>query len=468
MIAPPATFRTELNAMLRLAAPLAAANLLQMAVYALDVMFNARLGEEALAASSLAVTIFSLLAWCFTGLSGAVAPLIAAELGRKRHAVREVRRSMRMGLWLALVLGLAGVAVCSYGREILLLTGQSPRIAARAQEFLGILKWAMVPMVLCNVMRIFVATMGRPGLAMVITAQAIVVNFFGNYALVFGHFGAPAMGLRGSATASIITVTITLLLYAVVIRLDRRLRRYRLMGRWWRPDWERLGQLISLGVPIALTVVAEGGLFSSAALLMGLIGEAHLAGHTVALQVAALAFQVPMGIGQAATIRVGYHYGAGDRLAIGRAGWAAMLIGVGFSLASALPMVFSPRLILSAYIDIDAPANAVMIGFAVQYMVIAAAFQLFDGAQAIAAGALRGLQDTRVPMVLALAGYWPIGFGTAVWLGFRTPLSGLGVWLGLAIGLVVVAGLLVWRWNAREKLGVLQVPFSESPGLAPG
>ena len=208
-------------------------------------------------------------------------------------------------------------------------------------------------------------------------------------------------------------------------------------------------------MPIMLAILAEAGLFSGAAFLMGRIGAAELAGHTIALQVAALAFQVPFGIGQAATIRVGYHFGAGDPGGIRRAGAVALAVTVGFMAIPTALMWFAPRFVLSLYVDPYDPVNAAMVGFAVQYMVIAAAFQLFDGLQAVAAGSLRGLQDTRVPMVIALSGYWLIGISTSLWLGFRTPLEGVGVWIGLAVGLVVVAGGLLWRWHARERLGLV-------------
>jgi MATE family multidrug resistance protein len=219
---------------------------------------------------------------------------------------------------------------------------------------------------------------------------------------------------------------------------------------------------VRIGTPIALTVAAEGGLFGGAAFLMGLIGEAELAGHTVALQVAAFAFQVPLGISQAATIRVGYHFGAADRAGIARAGWAALLAGIAFMAVPASAMLFFPRFILSAYVDVGAPENAAMIAFAVQYLAVGAAFQLFDGIQAVAAGALRGLQDTRIPMIVAIAGYWLPGFGTAVWLGFTTPLLGVGVWIGLAVGLVVVSALLLRRWHRRERLGLVPALPSRS------
>jgi MATE family multidrug resistance protein len=453
--ASPSTFRAELRATLGLAGPLALANLLQMAVFATDVMFIARLGQEALAASSLAVALIGVTMMGLNGVTGAVAPLIAAELGRRHNAVREVRRSTRMALWLAVFLGLCAFAGSLRGEWFMLATGQNPRVSKIAGDFLIVLSIAMTPMAIANVLRTYVSTLGRPIFATVITAMSIIVNALGNYALIFGHFGLPAMGLTGSAIASIVTASATVVVYAAVIGRDRHLRRFHVFGRIWRPEWSRLRQLLGLGLPIAATLIAEGALFSSAAFLMGRIGEAQLAGHTVALQIAAFAFQVPFGIGQAATIRVGYHYGAGNRLAIGQAGWAAIMTGMAFTTASACAMLLVPELILSAYADVSAPANAAMVGFALRYLFVAAIFQLSDGLQAVAAGALRGIQDTRVPMTIAIFGYWAAGFATAIVLGFMTPLEGVGIWIGLAVGLTVAALLLVLRWHWRERFALV-------------
>lgn len=450
-------FRTELRATLAIAGPLALANLLQMAIGATDVIFVARLGQEALAASSLSVSIFMLIAWALSGLTGAVAPLISAERGAGRHAVREIRRSMRMALWLAIFSGGIAMTVGGFGRSIMLATGQDPGVAEKADAFLDIITWAIVPMIMANVLRTFVSAMGRPIFATVITGAAILVNALANWVFIYGHFGMPELGLRGSAFATVVTCFATLFAYVIAIQCDRRLRRYYLFGHWWRPESRRLREIARIGLPIALIVVAEGGFFGAAGFLMGRIGAAELAGHTIALQVAALAFQVPFGVGQAATIRAGFHFGAGDRAGVARAGWAALAVAFGFSFVAAAVMILFPRLVLSIYVQVSNPLNAAMVALAMQYLLVAAAFQLFDGIQAVAAGLLRGLQDTRVPMLMALFGYWIIGFGTAIALGFFTPLSGIGVWIGLAAGLVATSVLLLWRWHEREKLRL--VPF---------
>ncbi|MXP44797.1 MATE family efflux transporter [Allopontixanthobacter sediminis] len=455
-LSPPAgPWRTEFSATMKLAWPLAAANLLQMLVHAVDVIFVARLGEQELAASSLAIALFGLILWGLSGLTGAVAPLIAAELGRRRHAVREVRRSVRMGLWLAVLVGALGMIACLGGERLMLLTGQDPKIAAMSGDFLQIIIWAMIPMVLSNVLRIFVSALDRPIFATMIIASAIGVSVLANWVLVFGNLGAPALGLEGSALASVFTSLFILAAYVAAIGWDRRLRRYRILGNWWRTEWGRMKDIIRIGTPIMFTIFAEAGLFSGAAFLMGRIGPSELAGHTIALQVAALAFQIPFGIGQAATIRVGYHFGAGDTAAIARAGWIALAIAVAFSMVTASIMLFAPLTVLSIYVDVNAAGNSAMVGFAVQYLLLAAIFQLVDAVQAVSAGNLRGLQDTRVPMVIAVFSYWAAGFSISIWLGLNSPLAGVGVWIGLAAGLLVAAILLTWRWAQRGRFGLV-------------
>lgn len=446
---------SEWREMLRLAAPLVGANLLQMAVFAVDVLFVARLGPASLAASSLAVSIFGLLIWSLSGLVGAASPLIAAELGRRSHAVREVRRTVRMGGWAGLLAALVATGICQLGGPLLRATGQNEAVIAQAAPFLAVLSLACVPAVMASLLRTVVSTLGRPGVGTAITGLAVVVNAVGNWAFIYGHGGLPALGLIGSAWSSVVTSSAMLLAYALVLRFDRRMHRYRLLGRWWRPEWARFADVWRIGLPIFATIVAEAGLFNGAALLIGRIGETQLAAHTVAMQLAGITFQVPFGLGQAATIRVGLAYGARDHAAIARAGWTALAMSVGFMSTTAALMLAAPRLVLGLYLDAGDPANQAVLGYALQFVMVAAAFQLFDGAQSTCGAVLRGLQDTRVPMAIALFGYWVPGLLTAIGLGLFTPLGGLGVWFGLMAGLVVVAGLLLWRWHRRGALGLL-------------
>lgn len=444
----------ELRATAALATPLALANLLQMLTYAVDVIFIARLGEQELAASALAVSLFGLVLWALTGLTGAVAPLIAEAVGARNRSPRPVRRSVRMGLWLAVLSGIGGMGLCLLLDPVMRLSGQQEGLITLANQYNFVIIFSMVPMLLAAVLRNFVSALGRPIFATAITALGIGINALANYAFIFGKLGAPELGLTGAAVATIITALFSLAIYIIAIWRDPALHRYRVFARLFAPDWQRLRLLLRIGTPIALTITAEAGIFAAAAFMMGRFGAAELAGHTVALQLAALAFQVPFGIGQAASIRVGYYYGARDPEGIRRAGWVALGISTGFMSLTASAMVLFPETLLSIYVDPADAANASLVAFALQYLLLAAIFQLADGVQAVAAGALRGLQDTRVPMWIAIFSYWVPGIGLAVGLGFFTPLAGVGVWIGLATGLFFAAVLLIRRWGERDRLGL--------------
>jgi MATE family multidrug resistance protein len=453
--AAPASAREEMRALIALATPLVVANLLHMAIYATDVIFVARLGTTELAAATLGVYLYSVIMWALIGLVGACAPVIAAELGRRRHAVRQVRRSFRMAMWLSVVASLPFIVLLLNGERLMLLAAQDPVVSARAGAFLDILVLAMIPAALSGVMRVTASALGRPGWATAITAIALAVNVLANWLLVFGHGGFPALGLEGSAIANVVTNVAMLAGYVAILVLDRKLRRYRLFGKWWRTEWSRMREIAWLGIPIAMTMTFEGALFSSAGFLMGLIGVTEVGAHAIALQIAAIAFQVPFGVAQAATIRVGLASGAGAGGGIAPPGWVALAGGVGFMAVTASLLVLFPRAFISVYVDADAPDNARLVALALQYLVIAAFFQLFDGAQAVAAGVLRGLQDTRMPMIIAAFGYWAIGFVIAVLLGFWAEWQGLGIWIGLAAGLAAVSVLLLWRWMRRDALGLV-------------
>lgn len=341
---------------------------------------------------------------------------------------------------------------------IMRATGQDENLIAIGFPYLAVIVFSLIPMILTNVLRTYVSTLGRPVFATAIIFAGIFVNALGNYALIFGNLGMPRLELVGAGIATIITTCVTLLAYVAVIQWDKRLRRHRIFGRWWRPDWPRFWEITRIGIPIGLTVIAEAGIFAAAAFLMGAFGASALAGHTIALQLAALAFQIPFGVGQAVTIRVGLFYGARDLAGMKRAGWVAMFMGTGFMAFTALAMITFPQSLIALYVDVDAANNAAMVAFAMQFLVWAAAFQLADGLQAVALGALRGLQDTRVPMWMATFSYWVAGIGIAIGLGFYTPLAETGIWIGLATGLVVAAILLTWRWHQREKLGLVLRP----------
>jgi MATE family multidrug resistance protein len=303
-------------------------------------------------------------------------------------------------------------------------------------------------------MRNFVAALERPGWVLAISATGIAVNAIAGYALIFGKLGMPALGLFGGGLASSITWIAMTMALAVVIVTDRKFRRFRLFGRFWRPDWRRFRQIFRLGLPIGMAMGFEGAVFSAAAYLMGLIDAVSVAAHQVALQIAATSFMVPLGLAQAATVRVGLAYGRSDPDGIARAGWTALVMGIAFMAAMALLMWVFPRELVTLFFD-DNAANARAIALAASFLLIAALFQMVDGAQVVGAGMLRGLHDTRVPMIYALIGYWIVGIGTGIWLGFGAGWEGQGIWVGLAVGLGFVSVLMIRRWTMRGALGLV-------------
>lgn len=303
-------------------------------------------------------------------------------------------------------------------------------------------------------LRSFVAALEQPIWSLIVAAGGIVFNALLNYALIFGKAGLPQLGLVGAGIGSSITNFLMFGAMVLVVTNHKRFRRFHLFGRFWRSDWTRFRQLWKLGFPIAVTLALEVTIFSAAAFLMGLFGTAPLAAHAIALQIAALSFMVPLGIAQAVTVRVGRALGRRDRQGIARAGWTAFVMGVGFMSLMALMMILIPYQLVDLFLDESDPANAHVIALAVSYLAVAALFQIVDGAQVVGAGMLRGLHDTTVPMVYAAIGYWAIGLGVGVGLGFHLGWQGIGIWTGLAAGLAVVALLMITRWTRRERLGL--------------
>jgi MATE family multidrug resistance protein len=410
---------------------------------------------EPLAAAALAVNLYNLLLLTGVGLSVAISPMIAGALGRRKGAARDSRRSFRMGLWLVSFYAFAGTALLSLAEPLFLLLGQEPALSRGAGEFMGVLQWALWPTLLGFLLRNLLTAFNRAWVPLVVALGGVGLNAFLNYGLIFGHFGLPRIGFLGSAWATVLTnIAMLTALVTAAVRLPR-LRMMHLFGHWWRADWPRFKELARLGIPISLTWSFEVGVFSAAVVLMGLIDTTSVAAHVIALQLAALMFMVPLGLSQAATVRVGYGHGSGDPRWVTRAGRVAIAFALVFALASALIMWLFPDPLAALFLDMTKPDSAAVLALAVQFLLIAAVFQIADGAQVVGASILRGLHDTRVPMFFAAFGYWVVGIGAGAWLAFRTPLAGQGIWIGLALGLGIVAILMLWRWSRREALGLV-------------
>ena len=455
-------WRAELRATLALAWPLILTNVSQSLIQATDVLLLGRAGPGVLAAGTLGLNLYQAFLIFGIGLVLAASPIIARELGARRHSVRDVRRTVRQTMWSAAAFVVPVWLILWHTEAILLAIGQDPTLSAGAEHFARAMMWGMLPALWYLVLRSFVSALEKPLWSLIVGVAGVAFNAFLNYGLIFGKFGFPALGLVGAGIGSSCANAFMFAGMVAVLSLHPRFRRYRLFGHFWRPDAERFRAVWRLGLPIAIMVGLEITIFNTAVFLMGLIGASAIAAHAVALQIAAFTFMVPLGLGQAVTVRVGLAYGRRDADGVARAGWTAFALGVSFMAAMALVMLAMPHRLVGLFLDHSDPANAEVIGLAVSFLFIAALFQIFDGAQAVTAGMLRGLHDTKVPMVIAAFGYWVVALAAAVGLAFGLGWGGVGIWIGLATGLGVVAVLMLIRWLKRERLGLLD--WQDAPG----
>ena len=457
-IVSPSPWRDEFRATLALAWPLIITNLAMAMIGATDVVMVGWLGATELAAASLGFNLSMTCAIFTMGVITATSPMMASERGARPHSVRDIRRTFRQGLWLATAI-MAPVWLFLWQTEaVLLALGQQADLAAKAQVYVRAYMWSILPFMWLLVTRNFLSALERPMWSLVIGVAGVFANAGFNYVLIFGKLGLPALGIVGAGIGSILANSFMFLGMVAVLQLHPAFRRYHLFGRWWRSDWRRLAALWKLGLPIGITMGLEGAVFGVAVMLMGLIDTASVAAHAIALQIASVTFMVPMGLAQAATVRVGIGYGRHDAAMIKRAGWTSYVMGTGFMALMALLMWTLPGILVSIFIDANASKNAEVIGLTVSFLAVAAVFQIADGAQVVGAGMLRGLHDTRWPMVFALFGYWIVGIGAGAWLAFNRGWQGVGIWAGLALGLGIVALLMLIRWLWRDRLGLLPQP----------
>ncbi len=435
-------------------------NLSQTAMTATDVIMMGRLGLDTLAAGALGSNLYFAPLIFGLGLTLATTPMIATEIGRKRHSVRNLRRIVLQGLWLAVIVSIPIWLVLWNTEVILKAMGQNARLAEMASVYVHWLQWAVLPFYGYIVLRSFISALERPGWALAIVFFAVAFNILTNWCLMFGYLGFPAMGIAGFGLATTLSNSLMFVGMIAVVTMEHKFRRYRLFGRFWHSDWPCFIRLIKLGLPIAGILTFEVTIFNAAALLMGLIDVPSLAAHAIAIQIASISFMVPLGLNQAVTVRVGRAYGAGNANGVRRAGWTAFVIGVSFMTMTALIMLLWPHLLISAFIDVTDPVNTTVIRLAVSFLALAALFQIVDGAQAVAVGMLRGLHDTAVPMIYAGISYWGIGLPLGATLAFYFGFNGVGIWIGLSAGIAVVAVMLLWRWLRRYRLGLMDRPLA--------
>lgn len=462
----PQTYAGEMIATLRLAWPLVLTQLASMAIGVTDVLMLGRLGPDALAAAALGLSLFYMPMMFGFGMSSALSPVLAQTIGADPHGLDPLRRraettaqlraDFRAGFWAVGLTSLPAIAILLFARPLFGLLGQDPGLSATAALYVTALLPSLPFMLLIGVMRNLFSALSRPRPALAITLVWIGINALFNWMFIFGHLGAPALGVIGSGIATTCATLVSTAIMAAAVILHPATRSIRPFERFVRFDGGKVWRFVVLGFPIGVTLFFEGAVFNAALWLVGLFGADQLAGHQIAINVASLTFQIPLGIAFAQTVRVGYAAGANDWNAVRRSGHVGQLLAFIFMALTAFVMWTWPYEIAGVYLDLDDPRAQHAAMFAAQYLAIAAVFQLVDGQQVAAAYGLRGLKDTRLPMWIAAIAYWGIGFPACVMLGFWTPLEGQGVWAGLAFALLVAAALMTWRFEyltRKHRLG---------------
>ena len=436
-----------------LAAPMALAQLAQMAVMTTDVILLGRLGRAELAAAAIGNTVYY-FAWLIgSGPGMAVSPVIAQILGARPHDRIGVRATVRMGLWVTMLASLPLMLFMLNARWILSHLGQEPELARNAGVFVSMLAFGLPFTLGYQALRSFASALGKPGATLWVMLASILFNGVVGYGLIFGHFGLPRLGLMGSGLATAGSAIFAFVAMLVVIALTPTLARYRIFRRAHRPVPVKARELVRLGMPIGVTMIFEAMLFNTMTLVMGTFGATAVAAHQIALNFASITFMVPLGIGMASTVRVGLAVGRNDMVGARRAGVTAMTLAVGFISVVAVAMVLFGPQIAGLYLGSGRAGDEQVVLLATQFLMVAAAFQVFDALQVVGAHALRGLKDARMPMVLAGVSYWLAGAPVCILLGVGLHMQGLGIWIGLAFGLAVAAAAMCWRFWRITRTG---------------
>lgn len=445
--APPLTAAGHARATLTLGLPLIGSHLAQIALHVTDTIMVGWYGVPELAAVVLGSTSFFVVFVVGAGFANAVMPLVAAAAAQGDD--QRVRRATRMGMWLSIAYALAVYPLFFFAEAIFLALGQAEDVSRLAGDYLSIAGAGMLPALLIMALKSHLAGLARTQVVLWVTVAGVFLNAGMNWVLIFGRWGAPELGVEGAAIASVMTQVATFVALAVYAGVAPGLRHYRLWQRFWRPDPEVMARVFRLGWPIGLTSLAEGGMFQATAIMMGWIGTVQLAAHGIALEVASITFMVHLGLSNAATVRTGHAFGGRDWAGLKAGARVAIVLSFVFALVTVAIFLAVPQPIIALFTDTSKPEAAEILAFGTLLLAYAALFQVADGVQVMGLGLLRGVQDTKVPMALAVVGYWGIGMPVAYWLAFPFGMGGPGLWLGLFIGLTVTGSLLMWRFWSR-------------------
>ena len=426
--------------MFALAAPLVLSELGWMAMGIVDTMFVGRVSAEAIGAVSLGTSIFYTVAIFAAGLLLGLDTLVSQSFGA--GDLDDCHHSLINGLWLALLLIPCVMTAVWLLPLVMALWGVNPRVLREAVPYMRALNWSTPPLLLFFALRRYLQSTGRVRPILITLVAANAVNAFCNWIFVFGNGGAPRLGAEGAGWSTCFARVFMLIsLLVVIVRHDRKA-----FAGSWRPDFDRIRALLKLGLPAAGQIGLETSVFATVTVMIGKLSASVLAGHQIALTVVSTTFMMPLGISSAAAVRVGHAIGRRDGESAVRSGWTALKLGAGAMSMAALCLLIFPQVIARLFTP-----EAVIIAAAAPLLRVAAFFQLFDGLQVTATGALRGAGDTRTPMFCHFAGYWIIGLPLGALLCFRHSLGAVGLWAGLSTGLILIGIVLLWFWRRTAK-----------------
>jgi MATE family multidrug resistance protein len=438
------TYLIEIRQTLMLAFPIVIGQVSQMLMGATDAVMIGRVGKVPLAASAFTHSLFMLVFIVAIGVLMSVSVLVARAHGARQS--RECAAILQHGMLLGLGLGVAGMAAMLAARPWLGHFGQPPEVVAEVRPYFDLIAWSIIPTLVFQVLRQFSEAVDRPWVPMGILLGGVGLNVLLNWILIYGNLGAPVLGLAGAGWA-----TLTARVVAAVLLWWWLARRPEIRNEWpsavlphaWltKLTWPRLREMLRIGVPAAIYLLFEVGAFSAAALMMGLLGTVELAAHHIALTCAGFTFMFPLGISIAVSVRIGRAVGEERLGALRMIGFGALGAGTLVMLGCALFFLLAGRSLVAGF-----STDLEVIALAAQLLVVAAIFQLFDGAQVIASGALRGMTDVILPMVITFIAYWVIALPGGYWFGVRGAYGPLGIWAALAAGLAAAALLLIWRF----------------------
>jgi len=436
-----------MRALLTIGIPMALAQLVQFSPYIADALMIGRIGPAEIAAAAIGAVLYFLLWMLASGPISAVTPLVSQALGRDKSEKRDVRRTVRMSVWACFLMFPLIVGLLLLTEPIMIFAGQDPEVAALAQSYVLVLAPGLPFTLAVMSLRNFLASIEKTIVPFLLVASAAGVNILLNWILIFGQFGAPELGLLGAGIASSISGIYCFFVFVIYIKWDAKARDFDLFSNLLKPDWERMGELLTIGWPISVTVTFEGMLFNAGVLIAGAVGVIEQAGFQIALNVASTAFMMPYGLSMAGAVRIGLAKGAENIPAARRASTTTILTSVAAIGIFALPVAFLPDWVASFYFIMEAADTRPVFDYVVIFLPIAAAFMFFDAVQVACNQLLRGLADVKWPMVITGVSYWAVGFPIAFYTALHTDLGAVGVWYGLTAGLIVAfIGLGIRLW----------------------